>query len=263
MVVLGGGCSPISWTFTQTTGGEPTVNTMSYDTADRLLIQNNNGKSGAPCTGRQSITTGWTDTGWEASRNISGADSACTYTPKQTTAWTYFDNGKLKSATITSFPNGVSTVRETHTVNYSPGGTYNNGNRTTDAFALNGPGSTVCTGTAPSCTATNTYDARDRLKSATDGHGGTTSYTFDENNENNSADTTIRAGNITTQATPQGTTTSTGFRGQDRQRGGRCSWRRGVWSRSLRADRPDRCWALRIWRRTPWNRCGSEVERSL
>jgi RHS repeat-associated protein len=94
-------------------------------------------------------------------------------------------------------------------VNYSPGGVYNNGNRTTDAFALNGPGSTVCTGTTPSCTATNTYDARDRLKSATDGHGGTTSYTFDENNENNTANTTIRDGNITTQTTPQGTTTST------------------------------------------------------
>jgi RHS repeat-associated protein len=194
---------PISWTFTQNTGGEPIVNTMSYDTADRLLIQNNNGKSGAPCTGRQSITTGWTNTRWEASRTITAADSACTYTPKQTTTWTYFDNGKLNTDKIT---NGAGTVLETHTVNYSPGGTYNNGNRTTDAFALNGPGSTVCTGTAPSCTATYTYDARDRLKSATDGHGGTTSYTFDQNN---SADSTIRVGNITTQTTPQGTTTST------------------------------------------------------
>jgi RHS repeat-associated protein len=193
---------PISWTFTQTAGGAPTVNTMAYDAADWLATQNNNGTTSS-CTGRQRITTVWTATGWEASRTIAGADSACTYTTKQKTAWTYFDNGKLNTDKIT---NGAGTVLETHTVNYSPGGVYNNGNRTTDAFALNGPGSTVCTGATPSCTATYTYDARDRLKSATDGHGGTTSYTFDQNN---SADPTIRAGNITTQTTPQGTTTST------------------------------------------------------
>ena len=194
---------PISWTFTQTAGGAPTVNTTSYDAADWLATQNNNGTTSA-CTGRQRITTLWTATGWEASRKIYAADSACNYgTPKQTTAWTYFDNGKLHTDTIT---NHAAAVIEIHTVNYSPGGIYNNGNRTTDVFALNGPGSTVCTGTAPSCTITNTYDARDRLKSATDGHGGTTTYTFDENN---SADPTIRAGNITTQTTPQGTTTST------------------------------------------------------
>jgi RHS repeat-associated protein len=202
---LNGDGVPISWTFTQTAGGAPTVNIMSYDAADWLSTQDNNGTSGS-CTGRQRITTLWRPTGWESSRTIAGADSACTYTTKQTTTWTYFDNGKLNTDKIT---NSAGTVLETHTVNYSPGGVYNNGNRTTDAFALNGPGSTACTGTTPSCTVTNTYDARDRLKSATDGHGGTTSYTFDENNESNTANTTIRAGNITTQTTPQGTTTST------------------------------------------------------
>jgi RHS repeat-associated protein len=199
---LNGDGVPISWTFTQASGGAPVVNTMSYDAADWLTTQNNNGTSSS-CTGRQRITTTWTATGWESARTISGADSTCTYTTKQKTTWTYFDNGKLKTDTIT---NGAGTVLETHTVGYETGGIYLNGNRTSDAFALNGPSSTVCTGSTPSCTASYTYDARDRLTKATDGHGGTTSYTFDQNN---SADSSIRAGNITTQTTPQGTTTST------------------------------------------------------
>jgi RHS repeat-associated protein len=193
---------PVSWTFTQTSGGAPDVNTMSYDGADWLTTQNNNGTSSS-CTGRKRIATTWTPTGWETSRTISAADSTCAYTLKQKTAWTYFDNGKLHTDTIT---NGAGTVLETHTVGYETGGIYLDGNRTTDAFALNGPSSTVCTGSTASCTATYTYDARDRLKSYTDGHGGTTTYTFDQNN---SADSSIRAGNITTQTTPQGTTTST------------------------------------------------------
>jgi RHS repeat-associated protein len=193
---------PVSWTFTQTSAGAPDVNTMSYDAADWLSTQNNNGTT-TSCTGRKRINTTWTPTGWEASRTINGADSACTYTLKQKTAWGYFDNGKLHTDTTT---NGAGTVLETHTVGYETNGIYLDGNRTSDAYALNGPSSTACTGATASCTATYSYDARDRLTGYTDGHGGTTSYTFDQNN---SADSSIRAGNITTQTTPQGTTTST------------------------------------------------------
>ncbi len=193
---------PISWTFTQTSGGAPDVNTISYDAADWLTTQNDNGTT-TSCTGRKRINTSWTPTGWEASRTVNGADSTCTYTLKQKTAWGYFDNGKLHTDTTT---NGAGAVLETHTVGYETSGIYLDGNRTTDAYALNGPSSTVCTGATASCTATYSYDARDRLTGSTDGHGGTTSYTFDQNN---SADSSIRAGNITTQTTPQGTTTST------------------------------------------------------
>ncbi len=193
---------PVSWTFTQTANGAPDVNTMSYDAADWLKTQDGNGTT-TSCTGRRRITTTWTPTGWEAARTIAAADSACAYTLKQKTAWTYFDNGKLSTDKIT---NGAGTVLGTHTVGYETGGIFLDGNRASDAFALNGPGSTACTGVTPSCTASYSYDARDRLKSSTDGRGGTTSYKFDENN---SADPDIRAGNITTQTTPQGTTTST------------------------------------------------------
>ncbi len=193
---------PISWTFTQNSGGAPVVNTMTYDTADWLITQYNNGTT-TSCTGDKRIDNAWTPTGWEKTRTINVADSTCAYAPKHKTAWTYFDNGKLKTDTTT---NGSGTVLETHTVGYETNGIFIDGNRTTDAFALNGPGSTACTGTSASCTATYSYDARDRLVGSTDGHGGTTSYTFDQNN---SPDPTIRAGNITTQTTPSGTTTST------------------------------------------------------
>ncbi|MDQ1699252.1 MAG: hypothetical protein QOG34_1115, partial [Frankiaceae bacterium] len=92
--------------------------------------------------------------------------------------------------------NGAGTVLETHTVGYESAGAFVNGNRTSDAFAMNGPGSTACTGATPTCTATYSYDARDRLYRSTDGHGGTTTDKFDESN---SADPSIRAGNITTE----------------------------------------------------------------
>ncbi len=193
---------PVSWTFTQNAGGAPAVNTMSYDMADWLVTQNDNGSTGS-CSGDKRITNTWTPTGWEATRTIANADASCAYTTKQQTAWTYFDNGKVHTDTVT---NGSGTVLETHTVGYETNGIFLNGNRTTDAFALNGPSSTVCTGTTPSCTATYTYDARDRLVASTDGHGGATSYTFDQNN---SADSSIRAGNITTETAPEGTTTYT------------------------------------------------------
>ena len=195
---------PVSWTFTQTSGGAPDVNTMSYDTADWLTTQYDKGTT-TSCTGDKRIDTFWYPTGWEKTRTINVADSACAYAPEQTTAWTYFDNGKLNTDTIRKgSPTG--TVLETHTAGYQTNGIYIDGNRTSDAYALNGPGSTTCTGTSPSCTATYSYDARDLLTGYTDGHGGTTSYAFDQNN---SADSSIRAGNITTQTTPQGTTTST------------------------------------------------------
>jgi RHS repeat-associated protein len=194
---------PVSWNFTQTSGGAPDVNTLSYDTADWLQTQDDNGTTSA-CNGRQRIATTWTPTGQEATRTIKGADANCAYTTKQKTTWDWFDNGKLHTDTIT---NGAGAVLETHTVGYETGnGIYLDGNRTSDAFALNGPGATTCTGATPSCTATYSYDAQDRLKSYTDGHGGTTSYTFDQNN---TADPTIRAGNITTQTGSHGTTTST------------------------------------------------------
>jgi RHS repeat-associated protein len=193
---------PVSWTFTQNSGGAPVVNTMSYDAADWLTVQKNNGTTSA-CTGDKRTTDTWTPTGREATRTVAAADSTCAYTTKQKTTWTYFDNGKLHTDAVT---NGSGTVLETHTVGYENNGIFIDGNRTTDAFALNGPSSTVCTGSTASCTATYTYDGRDRLVGSTDGHGGTTSYTFDQNN---SADSSIRAGNITTETTPQGTTTNT------------------------------------------------------
>jgi len=77
--------------------------------------------------------------------------------------WGYFDNGKLHTDTITNGAGTGGTVLETHTAGYETNGIYLDGNRASDAYALNGPGSTACAGSAPSCTAAYSYDARDRL----------------------------------------------------------------------------------------------------
>ena len=192
---------PVSWTFTQT--GPPDVNTMTYDPADWLKTQNDKGTTSS-CTADKRIDTTWTPNGQEATSTINIADSSCTYSPRQATAWAYFDNGLLHTQSTT---NGNGTVLETHTLDYQANGIYMNGNRTSDAYSLNGPGSTACTGTTPACTASYSYNARDQLVSAADGHGGTTTYTYDQAAD--LADPSIQAGNITTQTSPAGTTTST------------------------------------------------------
>ncbi|MDQ1700020.1 MAG: hypothetical protein QOG34_1883, partial [Frankiaceae bacterium] len=64
---------PVTWSFTQTAA--PDVNLMTYDGADWLATQNDNGTSSS-CTNRQRIANTWTAQGWESTRTVSRADSA-------------------------------------------------------------------------------------------------------------------------------------------------------------------------------------------
>jgi hypothetical protein len=142
---------PTSWSFTQT--APPDVNILTYDPADWPKTQVDQGTT-STCTDDQQIATSWTPDGQEDTQTIKNADSSCAFTiPKQTTNWKYFDNGNPLSQTTS---NGQGTVLETHTLGYETNGVYMDGNRTSDAYSLNGPGSTVCTGGTPSCTATYT-----------------------------------------------------------------------------------------------------------
>ncbi len=184
----------------------PSRNVFVYDGADWLTTQFEYGTA-TTCTGDQRVDNTFTPTGWEATRKVNRASATCTaestatYDLKQQTAWTYFDNGKLKTLTTT---NSGNATLESHVVGYETAGVYVNGNRTSDQYLLKGPGSTACN--VSTCTATYSYDARDKLTRSTDGHGGTTTYTLDGSGL---SDPTIKAGNVTSMTGPTGTTTST------------------------------------------------------
>ena len=85
---------------------------------------------------------------------------------------------------------------------------YINGHRTEDAYVLKRPNASSCEDPANPCRAKFTYDARDRLIKHDNGHGGITTYTFDQP-AMLLGDKTIRASNLTTEESPDGTVTRT------------------------------------------------------
>lgn len=193
---------------------------LVYDGADWLTDQYDFG-TGTTCANDQHITTSYLATGWESRRvmarmagTCSGAETttASSYPTKQTSNWTYTDNGKISTLNVLD---AAGHVLQTHTVGYDdPAGVYNDGFRTSDRFSLNGPGSTQCTGSTPTCTASYVYDARDKLLSSNDGHGTQTTYTLDGTPSGcTTADPTIRAGNVTTEAKSTGATTTRCYTG--------------------------------------------------
>jgi RHS repeat-associated protein len=188
----------------------PRLYQFSYDDADWLTEQLDLGTSSA-CPNDQRIVTTYWGTGWEKQREIYRAGTSCVSTPttwpkKQTTTWTHFDNGKLDRLTT---KNGAGTTTESHDVGYTdPAGIYLNGHQATDRYTLTraaGNTATTCL-TASPCDAVYTYDARDRLLTHQRRAGVTTTYTLDQPAQL-IGNTTIRAGNITTQ-TKNGVTTT-------------------------------------------------------
>ena len=193
---------------------------LVYDGADWLTGQYDFG-TGTTCANDQHVTTSYLPTGWESRRvmarmagTCSGAETttASSYPTKQTTNWTYTDNGRISTLNVLD---GAGHVLQTHSVGYDdPAGVYNDGFRTSDKFSLNGSGSTQCTGSTPTCTASYVYDARDKLISSNDGHGTQTTYTLDGNPSGcTTADPTIRAGNVTTEAKSSGATVTRCYSG--------------------------------------------------
>jgi RHS repeat-associated protein len=164
-----------------------------YDQADWITMQFDYGLS-ASASDDQRITSAFNPVGRQTLRRIEQNNGSGVWNPKQATTWDYFANGSLKTLTTT---NASGTMVESHVVDYlDPAGVYVNGNRTKDTFTLRpstGQSSPCYPGT---CTASYTYDPRDRLVGNNDGHGHTTAYTLDG------------AGNILTEAV-NGTTAKT------------------------------------------------------
>lgn len=160
-----------------------------YDDADWLRFQTDNHATSGDSTDDQQIETEFFPTGWEKKRIVRRA-SGGTWAPKQTTEWSYFANGKLKTLN-TSKPSGTI---ESHTIDYLDGGIYVNGNRTKDTFTLDGQNTECLPGSA--CAATYTYDARDRLTNYTDGQTPSTTTVYDLDTVGNikteSVGTTVR-----------------------------------------------------------------------
>jgi RHS repeat-associated protein len=204
----------------ETTAGSqvtaPREHRLFYNDADWLTEQRDLGTDGATaCNGDQRIFTLYWDTGWERQRELRRAGATCTadatlWTKKLTTNWTHFDNGKLDLLTT---KNGAGTTTESHDVAYIASGVYLNGNRATDRYFLKrtetptASTATTCITSASACDAVFSYDARDRLISHQPRAGvAATTYTLDDPLQL-LGDTTIRAGNVTSE-TKNGVTTT-------------------------------------------------------
>ena len=176
----------------------PRRHELSYDEADWLTRQLDLGADGTCNQGDRRITNSFWSTGWERQRDLDKANSACAWASKQTTTWTHFDNGKLKTLETR---NGSGVVTESHEVGYLDNGVYVNGHRVSDHYVLKrqeGNTATTCVSAASACDAQWSYDARDRLLRHQQRAGKATSYTLDEAAQQQ-GDTAIRAGNVTTE----------------------------------------------------------------
>ncbi len=157
-------------------GSSGRQHTFTYDAADWISEQIDEGLPG-DATDNRRITTTFEPAGWESERKIERFNGS-SWVRKQTTNWTYFENGKLETLITRGRANPPNNIIESHTISYIVGGIYLNGHRVEDEFTLQHPGgNNDCKTTL--CTATFTYDSRDRLTSFNNGHGETTTYTLD------------------------------------------------------------------------------------
>jgi len=198
-----------------TTTKDPRRYELTYDDADWLIEQRDLGVDALCKDDSRIVNTYWAN-GLEKQRDTYRAGATCTssvstWPKKQTTTWSHADNGKLKQLTTT---NGSGAVTESHTVGYfDDSDIYVNGNRATDNYVLTrgtGSGATTCVAGNP-CNAKYVYDARDRLVRHEPRAGKSTDYKFDEPGLL-VGDTTVRAGNVTTQIS-NGLTTTQRYKG--------------------------------------------------
>ena len=182
---------------------------LSYDEAGFMLTQLNLGSTDA-CAGDEKLVMGYTDAGWEKSRDLWRGGAGCladpsTWTKRQTTTWDHYDNGLLKQLVT---KNGAGAVTESHDITYTTDtGRYEDGNRVQDQYVLKraeGVAASDCTATAP-CKHKFTYDARGRVLVDEIKADNIVRYTLDEPAMLR-GDNKIRAGNVTTQE-KLGTTT--------------------------------------------------------
>jgi RHS repeat-associated protein len=182
-------------------GGAPgRTHQFTYDTGDWLKTHTDDFATPSDSSDDQKITTTFTQTGWEKSREIA---KLATGALKQTTVWAYALNGKL---TRLETKNGAGSLVESHDVTYLDSGIYVNGHRTTDTFFRRRPAgdSAVCEDQANPCVQSYTYDGQDRLRVAREDRraAGTVTTTYDLD----------PAGNITKQVVDKpGSSTTTNF----------------------------------------------------
>jgi RHS repeat-associated protein len=182
-------------------GGAPgRTHQFTYDQGDWLKTHTDDFATPSDSSDDQKITTVFTPTGWEKSREIAKLTTGAL---KQTTLWAYALNGKL---TRLETKNGAGTLVESHNVSYLDSGIYVNGHRTTDTFFRRRPAgdSAVCEDQANPCVQSYTYDGQDRLRVAREERraAGTVTTTYDLD----------PAGNITKQVVDKaGSSTTTNF----------------------------------------------------
>ena len=146
------------------------------------------------CPNGQRTLEQFTANGQESRRELDQSNASGAWSLKQLNTWDYYANGKVDHATTT---NASGTTLQTDAVSYlDANNIYVDGNRTQDVYTLQQPSGSSSPCASTSCTATYTYNPRDRLVQQNDGHGNTTSYNLDPN------------GNILTQA-QNGSTTAT------------------------------------------------------
>jgi RHS repeat-associated protein len=194
---------------------------LTYGDNDWLSLQLDLGTDNA-CKDDQRITTTFWGDGWQRQQETFRGQDGCTADPagwrkNQTTAWDYFDNGKLRNLVTR---NGSGDVTESHEIGYTDdNGNYVNGNRTTDRYILKraeGKNATTCVGPS-TCLAKYTYDARDKLTRHQKREGKVTTYDLDQPG-NLDGDNTIRAGNVTTERNDKGETTTKRYEGTQMRR---------------------------------------------
>jgi RHS repeat-associated protein len=128
-----------------------------YTPGDRIDHIYDHGKTSALTDDRRT-TYHFLNNGLPQDRTVEADGTS--FTTKQTTAWTWFLNGQLKTLVT---KNGAGTVRESHAVSYlDSNGNYADDNPVHDTFRLSGPDSTKPCQTSD-CTVDYTYDALDRL----------------------------------------------------------------------------------------------------
>lgn len=128
----------------------------TFDVLDQPITQSDDHGTPTDLLDDEQVDYAYTGTGRLATRTLSKASSG-PLVPEQTRVASYFENGLLK---VLTNKNGAGDTIANHELNYTGiDGAYQNGNRVTDAFSLQGP-NTACHTT---CTAAWEYDARDRL----------------------------------------------------------------------------------------------------
>jgi RHS repeat-associated protein len=167
----------------QTAAGRTT--TYAYNAIDQPVTQKDDLKTPSNDADNQQVTYTYTPVGLPATQTLSAADGSGGWTQRQKSSRSYHDNGILEQ--LTNY-NPSNTIIEQHTLAYTTAGIYLNGNRTSDTFKRSVPAGEPAACTSSTCTATWSYDARERLTQETDGTGQTTTFTLD----------TI--GNVTTEA---------------------------------------------------------------